>query len=353
MRAAALAYTTLLSLVPLMTVALVTVGRVQPERAEQVVRGVAAVLPFSPARIQATLTLLAERTAALGSVAIVLSAGVTLHLFYQIEEVINTIWGLPHRRRWQWRLASFLMVLLWGPLLLTALFSTLYWIYSLPGFGQIAPLVRPLPAIFAVFALTAMYRWVPHTSVPWRAAAAGAAVATAFLAGLHYGFQAYVTFASELNVIYGSLSLLLFFLVSLFLFWLAILLGAEASWVVGHLPAPQPGTQADVVLAALAEAAHDGALSSERAAELLGDESPQVLKLLAEEPAITQRQATGWRLARPADDVSVGEVLERLGTTGGDGRWSDDTTLAAVVKESMGTTASDVLHTVDVAGPRH
>lgn len=352
-RAAALAYTTLLSLVPLMTVALVTVGRVQPERAEQVVRGVAAVLPFSPARIQATLTLLAERTAALGSLAIVLSAAVTLHLFYQIEEVINTIWGLPHRRRWQWRLVSFLMVLLWGPLLLTALFSTLYWIYSLPGVSQVAPLIRPLPAIFAVLTLTAVYRWVPHTRVPWRAALTGAFVATLFLASLHYGFQAYVTFASELNVIYGSLSLLLFFLVSLFLFWLSILLGAEASWVVGHRPAPLPRTHADEVLAALAETAHNGALSFERVEQLLGERSQQVFRLLATPPAIVQQQATGWRLARPPDDVTVGEVLERLAVPSGEGRWSDDTTLATVVKQSHGSSPGELVRTVEAAGPRH
>lgn len=352
-RAAALAYTTLLSLVPLLTVALSTVGRVQPERAEQVVRGVAALLPFSPARVQTTLTLLAERTAALGGVAVVLSAAVTLHLFYQIEEVVNTIWGLPHRRRWQLRLASLLMVLLWGPLLLTALFSSLYWVYSLPGFGRLAPLLRPLPAVFAILALAALYRWVPHTRVPWRAALAGATVATAFLAVLHYGFQAYVSFAAELNVIYGSLSLLLFFLVSLFLFWLAILLGAEASWVVGHRPAPAAPARADVVLAALTEAARCGSLTEERARRLLGESSRQVLELLASEPAIVLRQENGWRLAGPADDVTVGDILERLGTAPGDGRWGGEATLATVVKESAEDPASGPSRAVADAGPRH
>jgi uncharacterized BrkB/YihY/UPF0761 family membrane protein len=95
LRAGALAYTTLLSLVPLLTVVLVTVSRVQPERFAVVVQAFAAVLPFSPARVQATLTSFAERTAALGWIAVAISVALTFNAFYQIEEVINDIWGVP------------------------------------------------------------------------------------------------------------------------------------------------------------------------------------------------------------------------------------------------------------------
>jgi len=113
-RAGALAYTTLLSLVPLLTVGLVTVGRLQPERAAVMVQAIATVLPFSPERVQATLATFAQRTAALGWIAVAISVLLTFNAFYQIEEVINDIWGVPKRRLWRWRLASFAMVLLWG-----------------------------------------------------------------------------------------------------------------------------------------------------------------------------------------------------------------------------------------------
>ena len=117
LRAGALAYTTLFSFVPLLTVALVMVARVQPENAEIVVRAIATVIPFSTDGVQKTLTLFAQRTAALGLVAVIFSVLVTFNAFYQIEEVINAIWGIPHRRKWQLRLFSFAMVLLSGPLL--------------------------------------------------------------------------------------------------------------------------------------------------------------------------------------------------------------------------------------------
>ena len=331
-RTAALAYTTLLSLVPLLTVALVTVSRINPERAEEVVRSIANILPFSTARVKATLAMFAERTAALGGLAVVISALVSLHAFYQIEEVINTIWGVPHRRQWQWRLASFVMVLVWGPLLLTALFSILYWIYKQPWAAKVSILTQPLPALFAFAALTALYRWVPHTRVPWQAALTGAVVATIALAGIHLGFQAYLTVAYRLNVIYGSLSLVLFFLISLFFFWLAVLLGAEASWVAGHVRVPRPQARADVVLNLLVETLEEGSLGPARAKELLGDDCLGVLARLERAPEILVRGREGWRLARNPDAVTVIEVRERVGAAAGSDPWPDEASLAVVAK---------------------
>jgi len=312
-RAAALAYTSLLSLVPLLTVALVTVSRVQPERAELVVRAIATVLPFSPARVQATLTSLAERTASLGWLAIVVSVLVTFQAFYQIEEVINAVWGVPQRRRWQWRLASFAAVLLWGPLLITALFSGLYWLSSRSWYVHVALVTRPLPALFALVALAALYRWVPHTRVPWRAAFAGAVVSTGALLAVHLGFQVYLDIAAGLNVIYGSLTIVLFFLISLFVFWFAVLLGAEASWVVGHAPAPLPAEDVSSVVALLLEARTEGTVTTRRARQLLGEHAADELELLSQPPEILVRTRRGWQLARSADEVLVAEIRSRLG----------------------------------------
>jgi membrane protein len=313
LRAAALAYTSLLSLVPLLTVALVTVSRVQPERAELVVRAIATVLPFSPARVQATLASLAERTASLGWLAILVSVLVTFQAFYQIEEVINAVWGVPQRRRWRWRLASFAAVLLSGPLLITALFSWLYWLSAKPWYVNIVSFTRPLPALFSLVALTLLYRWVPHTRVPWRAALAGAGVATAALLAVHLGFQTYLDLTSGLNVIYGSLAIVLFFLISLLVFWFAILLGAEASWVVGHVPAPLPAEDVANAVALLLEARTAGTVTARRARELLGRNAAEALELLAQPPEFLVRTRRGWQLARSGDEVLVAEVRCRLG----------------------------------------
>jgi len=330
-RAGALAYTTLLSLVPLLTVGLVTVGRVQPERAAVMVQAIATVLPFSPERVQATLATFAQRTAALGWIAVAISVLLTFNAFYQIEEVVNDIWGVPKRRLWRWRLASFAMVLLWGPLLLATLFSGLYWLSSRPWYHVIAPFARPLPAILAAVVLASLYRWVPHTNVTWHAAIIGAVVAALVLTALHVGFQTYFLFAADLNVIYGSLSLLLFFLFSLFLFWLAVLLGAEASWVAGHMRPSAPPTGLEAVLELLLRIHREGSLSTDSVIRTLGHGGNDILASLAARPGILDAEASGWRLARNAEEITLGEVRARTGTAGSGER--DSLTLAALAKQ--------------------
>lgn len=333
LRAAALAYTTLLSLVPLLTVALALVARVQPGRAEVIVEAIAAVFPFSSAQVTTTLAAFAERTISLGGAAVVFSALVTLNAFFQIEVVMNSIWGVAAQRKLSWRLASFLAVLIWGPLLLVALFSFLYWLQSHPALGWLQPITRPLPTLFAFTALAALYRWVPHARVPWRAAAAGAAVAAGALTIIHLGFQFYLDLATGLNVVYGSLAIVLFFLVSLFLFWFAVLLGAEASWVVGRsAPAhhPLPGDAAAALLAAMAR---EGALGPERIASFLGTHAEEILARLAAEPALVTAGEGGVRLARPAAKITVAEVRARLGIAEGDAAGSgEQRSLAALAK---------------------
>ena len=353
LRAGALAYTTVLSIVPVLTVALVMVGRVQPERAAVVVSAIATVFPFSPTRVQATLAAFAQRTAALGWLSVAISALVTFNSFWQIEEVINAIWGLPRRRSWAVRLVSIATVVVTGPLLLTALFSGLYWLSSRPWYLAAGPLTRPLPMLLTAVVLTAVYRWVPHTRVGWRAALTGAAVGAVALTIIHLTFQTYIGLASDLNVIYGSISVLLFFLVSLFLLWFAILLGAEASWVVGHAMPMRPTDGAQRLLTALVAVHRDGSVSTDALIRLLGHSGDDVLARLAATPPILTGGSTGWRLARAPEAITVGEVRERAGTqpSGPDDGVPDTLTLAAFVKEAnsgeVAAVAADAAGTPD------
>ncbi len=338
LRAGALAYTTLLSIVPLLTVALVMVGRVQPERAAEVVNGIAAVLPFSPAHVQATLAAFAERTAALGWVAVAVSVAITCNALWQVEEVINAIWGLPRRRRWEVRLVSIATVIVTGPLLLAALFSGLYWLSSRPWYPLVAPFMRPLPVVLAGVALAALYRWVPHTRVSWRAAVTGAVVGAFALTLVHLSFQSYLGLAGHFNnVVYGSLGMLLFFLVSLFLLWFAILLGAEASWVVGHVAATPRSDGLRRLLDLLAAVHCNGTLPTDAVVRMLGHTGDDVLARLAATPPILVGAAAGWRLALSPEAITVADVRERAGsdTPAADG-FPGALTLAGFIKETGG-----------------
>lgn len=332
LHAGALAYTTLLSLVPILTVLVVTAARVEPERAELLVDAIAAVLPFSPDQVRDTLAEFVQRTASLGWIAVTVSFLVTLNTFFQIEEVINTIWGVPERRPWRWRFASIAALMVWGPLLLTVLFSSLYWFSSRPYYADFAWLGRPLPAVFAVGALTALYRGVPHTHVAWKAAFVGGLVATFALLVIHVGFQAYLGVAADIGLIYGSLTVVLFFLISLFLFWLAVLLGVEASWVVGHVPPALPSAHADALLALVVAAGVEGSVTRAQAEALLGEAHRLALDHLTASPAILARSGGGYQLTRSAEDITAGEVLARVGLNGDATSSRDDPSIAALAR---------------------
>lgn len=331
LHAGALAYTSLLSVVPILTVLLVTAARLEPSRADLLVRSIASVLPFSPEQVQQTLAEFAQRTAALGWIAVTLSFLATINALFQIEEVINAVWGVPQRRPWRWRIASIAAIMAWGPLLLTTLFSFLYWLSSRPWYTSVSWLGRPLPALFAMAALTAMYRGVPHTHVPWKAAFVGGIVAGLALLAIHVGFQAYLGISTDIGLIYGSLTALLLFLISLFLLWLAVLLGVEASWVVGHRPPPLPQAHADAVVTLVVNAHLEGSVTLAQAEALLGEAHLPALAHLTASPAFLAKSGGGYQLTRPAGEITAGEILARVGLgAGGAAAPPEDQSIAAL-----------------------
>ena len=155
------------------------------------------------------------------------------------------------------------------------------------------------------------------------------------MTAVHLGFQSYLAFSDELNVVYGSLVLLLFFLVSLFLFWFALLLGAEASWVVGRSAPPRRPGALQALIDLLLEIQRAGTLSTDAVVRLLGHTGDDVLARLAAEPAILTGDASGWRLARSAEMITLTELRARAGgETSGEGEGDNGVTLALAAKQT-------------------
>ncbi len=233
--AGALAYTTLLALVPMATVAFAVATRINPEEATRVIQTLAELLPYSPQQVQESLAAFARRTAALGAAAVVLAFAAALSALAQIEQAFVAMAG-PRRRRRLLRLASLAGFLLVGPLLLLALVgleATLAWPAS-------PLLLRPVrlaaTGLAGLVLLTLVYRVLPPRSVPWRAAAAGAVVGESASYLVSALVKLYASWVPQLNVVYGPLSLLLLLLLSLMLFWLAVLLGGEVALLLAAEP---------------------------------------------------------------------------------------------------------------------
>ncbi|MGQ9495394.1 MAG: YihY/virulence factor BrkB family protein [Thermoanaerobaculaceae bacterium] len=229
--AAALAYTTLLALVPTATVVFVMAAKVDPQGATELIKRLAQFFPYSPAQVQDSLLLFARRLTTLGGIAVLLAFLSALAALLQIEQAFIAMVGSSPRRRWL-RLGSFLSSLVVGPLVLLGVLS-LHTLLAYSGpFSSWLPVQVFWQPLGLCAGLTLLYRFFPPTSMSWGAAGVGAAVATAAEQGLVEVVKLYLRFFPQLSLVYGPLSLLLVFLISLMLFWLVVLGGAEVAFLL-------------------------------------------------------------------------------------------------------------------------
>ncbi len=234
-QSATLAYFSLLALVPLLAVVAALYRSFFSSHAEDLVGLVTAFLPFSSETITRTLNEFVRRAGTVGGIGSVVFLLVGFRLYLLIEEALNRVWSAPARRRVSVRFLAFTVVLFWGPVVI-GLGSTLQIWLRHQGWGVDSPWLLALMHYLLPFVgLTMVYLLAPHTTVRPLPAIVGGATATVGLQLLKAGFVAYVKHFPQVNIIYGSLTLVILFLVSLSGFWILVLLGAEASYVAQNL----------------------------------------------------------------------------------------------------------------------
>jgi len=235
--AAALAYVTLLSLVPLLAALAALYRSFFSTHVERIVQIATAALPYSTEQVEATLGEFVRRATTLGGVGLVVFVIIGFRLFILIETTLNEVWGTPARRPVTVRIFSFTMIMFWGPVVMGLGSTALFWLerQSWAPSGSLVVLLLRLAIPFV--ALTMVYWLAPHTGVHIGAAAVGGLVATIGLQLLRWGFVAYIRLFPNVNFIFGSLAFLVLFLVSLFAFWTIVILGAETSYVAQNLDA--------------------------------------------------------------------------------------------------------------------
>jgi membrane protein len=180
--------------------------------------------------------------AGLGVVSLIL---IVLLLFKSIEDAFNDIWGVRNGRSLMVRIVYYWTILTLGAVLFftaltllgaTAVVNTTMFAERLPFGTELLGLLRwSLPVIsflMLVGILTLFYRVIPNTRVYWRAAFAGAVVVTALLLLNNFVALFYVRRVILTKSLYGSLGLPLVIMLGLFVFWLYILIGGIISYAV-------------------------------------------------------------------------------------------------------------------------
>mgnify|MGYP000897045203 CR=1 FL=1 len=233
---ASLAFTTLLSLVPLVAVVLSIVAAVPffPSMVEQLELFLArSFLPERSAGMIIEHVLQFSRQAikvtAVGSLVLVATA---LMLLLTIERAFNHVWLVRETRSW-WRRARLYsgLIVLWPLVIGGILLATSYAVTVSLGLlsdpwwlGRL--LFRALGLMIAGLFLGGLYHALPNTRVEPRDAGCAGIVATIGFLILQQIFELYLASFPSYTVVYGTFATLPVFLLWLYLSWAVVLLGA-------------------------------------------------------------------------------------------------------------------------------
>lgn len=235
--ASALAFVTILSLIPLLAAFSFVGARVFNQYQERSMEVFIQILPYSDETLVDRIGEFVERAGTLHGFGLAIFSFTTLMAFATVEEALNRIWNVSQRRPLRVRLVSFVLLMFLGPLLLGATFSSLILLRQNPGLRllfQESILFTVVPFVATVLSLTGLYWKVPYTAVQFRAALAGGLFAGILLEILRQGFGTYVEFFRNMNMVYGSFAIALLFMISIELTWAIVLLGSEAAYTAQH-----------------------------------------------------------------------------------------------------------------------
>ena len=250
--AASLTYTTLLSLVPIVTIA-VTVIAAFPVFAE-FTRGVDEffaenMLPPTVAKaITGHIEQFASSAAQLTAVGIIFLAVTAIMLMMTIERAFNAIWQVKHHRPLMFRILMYWGVLTLGPLLIGAsLTITSYLVGMSLGLAREIPgaatvLLGLVPILLTAVAFALVYCAVPNRPVQLRHAVIGGLTAAAMFELMKRGFAFYVAKFPSYALVYGAFATVPIFLIWIYLSWVVALLGAVIAALLPDLRAQRgPG----------------------------------------------------------------------------------------------------------------
>lgn len=229
--AAILTIQTLLSMVPLISVALLVVGLMDPTSGRTLLQTLAAAIvpegERSLAMAQGALELAENVTVTnLGWWGFAVVMGLAFALFSTLERTLNRVWRATRRRSLLVKFTMFYTLATLGPALI---------LYSLAQpFVAGVTQVLSLPVLTTTIGLVLLNRFMPFTEVRWRPALVGGLVSAVLIELGKIGFGFYATrFALRTyEGVYGSLAMLPILVIWSYLSWMVVLLGAELTVVV-------------------------------------------------------------------------------------------------------------------------
>ena len=322
--AAGLAYSSLLSFIPLVaSVTVLTSTFFGEEGGQGFLRLLRFFVPGTSREVLRGVTALVDVAQAASGIATALLAVTSMKVYFDVEGAANHLWGTLRPRRVRQRLSLAALVVVFGPVALGVATSFLL--------EKGAPMTRLQVTGLAasVVGLSLLYKVVPSAQVRWGAAAAAGIVAGAGLTALRQVFTAGFIALAGVEKLYGTISAVAIFVIATGFAWTILLFGFSFAHAVqfrdellahdGPSPAakkPGPLEATTQLLLRLTEAWHAGLpLDVSTLCEACGrapDDLRSRMKRLGN-AGLVEVKGDSVRLARPPDAISLYAVARAVG----------------------------------------
>ncbi len=327
-----LTFTTLLSLVPIITVALTLIS------AFPVFHGMSAAIesfvfdnmvPESAEVVEKYAKQFIDNAARLTAVGLVFLAVTAIMLLMTIDDAFNGIWRVRRPRQMLQRVLIYWALITVGPLLIGGSLSLSSWLMSASaGWVKGIPYANVTLIKLSAIALTSLALALLYYAMPNRPMRVGDALTGGLLAGVVFeltkqGFGFYITNFPTYKLVYGAFAAVPVFLMWLYISWLVVLLGAVVvaalpEWrqqtVQGRLAPGSNFVHALQVLKALWQAQQRGEAVTvpqlHANLNLRYERIEAILDTMQNASWVNRALPAGWMLSRNAESIAVADVYK-------------------------------------------
>lgn len=238
-RASSLAFTTVLSIVPVLTVATTLLSGFGTG-GDTMMQFVQTFIPFEGETMAGHINqFVAGQAGAISGIGAAVLIVLAVSLFDNIETAFNDIWRVTQSRPALNKFLTFYALITLAPLMIAiSIVQTAkvqFVVDQVPFGAALAYKLVPIGLGWVIFTLA--NKLLPHTRVKWLPALVAGLVTSIAFELAKFGFNVYVTtFVVETySKVYGAIGLIPIFLLWVYICWVIVLIGAELAYTIQNL----------------------------------------------------------------------------------------------------------------------
>lgn len=329
--AASLTFTTLLSVVPLITIALTLFSAfpVFSEYSTPIKEFILMnMVPETGGRIiTGYMAQFTENASRLTAIGLVFLAVTSMLLMLTIDNAFNMIWRVSRPRSLLQRVLVYWAVITLAPLLIGASLSLTSWLVGFSAeYAQRIPkmsmdAIKLIPLVLTTAAFTLLFRVVPNRFVPMNHAILGGLIAAVAFESMNRAFAFYISHFPTYKLVYGAFASVPIFLMWVYFSWLTVLFGAIITASLSHWRSTHSlrlDQAAKLYYAvSILKLMHKGLGKGEvqtlqglsRQLHIGYDDVERLLDRLTAAKIVGKLSGTGWSMVRAPEAVQLSELL--------------------------------------------